>query len=98
MFHLTHRFGCTYRYLATSHLQHKPVICTTQKCHRQHPTNKTGFSQTTSFVYQLSVLWSVFKFIERELHSTFSNSSSSAETQTPFKQFRIWFSAWLSET
>ena len=28
--------------------------------------DKTGFSQTTSFVYQFSVVWSVSKFIERD--------------------------------
>jgi len=32
----------------------------------QHTNNKTGFSQTTSFVYQFSVVWSVSKFIERD--------------------------------
>ena len=28
--------------------------------------DKTGFSQTTSFVCQFSVVWSVSKFIERD--------------------------------
>ena len=32
----------------------------------QHTNNKTGFSQTTSFVYQFSVVWSLSKFIERD--------------------------------
>ena len=32
----------------------------------QHMNNETGFSQTTSFVYQFSVVWSVSKFIERD--------------------------------
>ena len=29
----------------------------------QHTNNKTGFSQTTSVVYQFSVVWSVSKFM-----------------------------------
>jgi len=32
----------------------------------QHTNNKTGFSQTTSLVYQFSVVWSVSQFIERD--------------------------------
>ena len=29
--------------------------------------DKTGFSHTTSFVYQFSVVWSVSKFIEQDV-------------------------------
>jgi len=32
----------------------------------QYTSNKTGFSQTTSFVYEFSVVCSVSKFIKRD--------------------------------
>ena len=37
--------------------------CVTNCVFMQHANNKTGFSQTTSFVCQFSVVWSVSKFI-----------------------------------
>ena len=59
----------------------------------QHTNNKTGFRQTTSFVYQFSVVWSVSQFIERDcfirqrvvqnvmwVAQYFLNSSSSAQS------------------